>query len=281
MPDDHERLEILVIDNNSSDQTPDIVRKHQKLNNKDGKPIRYIKETKQGLSHARNRGIKEADADHLVFLDDDIRATKSLVSAWLSFFSENPEALAAGGKIHVQFDDPRPSCMSNFLLPLLGYHAFANSITKYPPNKYPFGGNMGFKKTVFDSIGNFNINLGRKGNALNAGEEKELFRRLREKSCDFYYLPDALLYHRVNKERLTKIYIKKQALGLGQSMQLRLENATLPRKAKNWASEAVKFMGSFPLGLVYLFGLQPAKALMLFKFRWWIWKGYWQVSHTP
>lgn len=274
MPVEHKRLEILVIDNNSSDQTPDIVQKHQKLNNKDGKPIRYIKETQQGLSHARNRGIKEADADHLVFLDDDIRATKSLVSAWLSFFSKNPDAVAAGGKIHVQFDDPRPAWMSHFLLPLLGHHDLGNSIKTYPPNKYPFGGNMGFKKSIFDSIGYFNINLGRKGKALNAGEEKELFRRLREKSCDIYYLPDALLYHRVNKERLTKTYIKKQALGLGQSMRLRLKKASLPRKAKNWASEAIKLMGSFPLGLVYLFGLQPAKTLMLFKFRWWIWKGY-------
>ncbi len=114
-------FEILIIDNNSKDKTPETVRKivdaHPDLN------LYYIKESKQGLSHARNRGIKEANAPFIVFLDDDICASKSLIPAWISFFKESPQAAAAGGKINVQFDDPRPRWMSHLLLPLLGYHS--------------------------------------------------------------------------------------------------------------------------------------------------------------
>lgn len=269
-----EKVELLIIDNNSTDPTREVIRKYQELTDKDDKPIRYIKETNQGLSHARNRAISEAEAPYIVFLDDDVHATPSLIPAWISFFSEHPNAVAAGGKIHVQFDAPRPPWMSHFLLPLLGYHDLGDSLKTYPKNKYPFGGNMGFKKSIFDKLGTFNTELGRKGKSLNAGEEKELFQRIRSYSADIYYLPDAFLYHRVDKNRLTVDYIKKQALGLGQSMSLRLHNASLLQKGTNWLFESGKLLASIPLGLVYLLGFQLSKAKMLFKFRWWIWKGY-------
>ncbi|WP_441000356.1 glycosyltransferase [Fodinibius sp. SL11] len=267
-------FELLVIDNNSEDETPEIVKKYQHSINKDGKPVRYIKETAQGLSHARNRGIKEAKAPNIVFLDDDIRASESLIPAWISFFENHPNAIAAGGKIHVQFDAPRPSWMSHFLLPLLGHHDLGSSPKKYPKTKYPFGGNMGFKKSIFEDIEPFNPNLGRKGESLNAGEEKELFRRIRERNNDIFYIPDAFLYHRVGPNRLTKGYIKNQALGLGQSMRLRLREAPALQKSLNWLSETAKFFGSFPLALGYLLIFQPSKAAMLFQFRKWVWEGY-------
>ena len=270
--------EVLIVDNNSTDRTPEVVQKYQKSSDKDGKAIRYIKENRQGLSHARNRGITESGAPFLVFLDDDIRATPSLIPAWISFFEEFPQATAGGGRIHVQFDAPRPDWMSYFLLPLLGHHDLGSSIKKYPPGKYPFGGNMGFKKSIFSEIGMFNPDLGRKGSSLNAGEEKELFRRIRERDRDIYYLPEAFLYHRVDRQRLTVDYIRKQALGLGQSMKLRMRQANGFQQLKNWIAETFKLFASFPLALGYLLGLQPSKATMLFKFRWWIWKGYRQFK---
>ncbi|MDZ7658654.1 glycosyltransferase [Fodinibius sp.] len=269
-------FELLVIDNNSDDETPEVVKEYQKSTNKDGKPLRYIKETSQGLSHARNRGIKEAKSPYIVFLDDDIRASESLIPAWISFYEQHPNAIAAGGKIHVQFDDPRPPWMSHFLLPLLGHHDLGNSLKKYPKNKYPFGGNMGFKKSIFDEVGLFDPDLGRKGKSLNAGEEKELFRRIRENYSDIYYVPNALLYHRVDADRLTKEYIHKQALGLGQSMKLQLKEASTLQKLQNWILETAKLLGSFPLALGYLAILQPSKAIMLFRFRKWIWEGYFE-----
>lgn len=265
-------VELLIIDNNSQDDTPQVVRKHQAMQNL---CIRYVKETNQGLSHARNRGIKEAAAVNVVFLDDDIHATQSLVPAWVAFFAEHPKAVAAGGKIHVQFDDPRPRWMSHFLLPLLGHHDLGNSFKKYPKSKYPFGGNMGFKKSVFDTIGLFDTGLGRKGATLGAGEEKELFRRIRAQQDDIYYLPNAFLYHRVNDQRLTVDYIQKQAHGLGQSMKVQLEEASATQVFSNWISEMAKLLASIPLAAGYILTLNVSKAKLLFQFRWWIWKGYW------
>lgn len=266
--------EFVIIDNNSTDRTPEIINRYREIASQKGIPFRSFKESSQGLSHARNRGIKEAEADSVVFFDDDIRATKSLIPAWCSYFERNTNALAAGGKIHVQFDAPRPDWMSYFLLPLLGHHDLGNDQKKYPPNKYPFGGNMGFKKSIFKKIGSFDTDLGRKGKELNAGEEKELFRRIRNLSTPIHYLPDAFLYHRVNASRITLEYIRNQALGLGQSMKLEAKNVSLYTWIMNWIAEIAKLLITFPLGAAYLMILQTEKAKLLFKFRWWIWKGY-------
>ncbi|WP_185958353.1 glycosyltransferase [Fodinibius sediminis] len=264
------QVELLIVDNNSTDETPRVVHRHQESYSKDHNPIRYIKEPNQGLSHARNRGIKEAKAPFLVFLDDDIRATGSLISAWYSFVSEHPQAMAAGGKIHVQFDASRPRWMSHFLLPLLGHHDLGNSLRKYPAGKYPFGGNMGFRKALFNRVSPFNTNLGRKGRQLKASEEKELFERIRDKDITVYYLPEAMLYHRVDEQRLTEEYIKRQALGLGQSMALQAQSSRMTY----WMRELPKWGASLLLFFPYALSLQPAKAVMLLKFRKWIAEGY-------
>lgn len=265
-------IEILVIDNNSQDETRNVVQKYKKSN--ENNFIRYVKEKKQGLSHARNRGIKEASASYVVFLDDDIRATASLIPTWIEFFDKYPDVSAAGGKIHVQFDDPRPEWMSHFLLPLLGYHDLGDTAKTYPANKFPFGGNMGFKKSVFNDVGFFNTDLGRKGASLEAQEEKELFRRIRVQDEKIFYLPDAFLYHRVNQKRLNTDYIRKQALGLGKSMKLQLNDATATQKGVKLMSEAGKWIATVPLAFGYLLTGKSTKAKMLFRFRQWIWEGY-------
>ena len=60
-------VEILAVDNNSSDSTADVVNRFQ-INHPS---ISYIFEATAGLSHARNRGIKEAKGNIITFIDDD------------------------------------------------------------------------------------------------------------------------------------------------------------------------------------------------------------------
>lgn len=273
-------FELLVIDNRSTDATPEVVEQHRASLKDDLPRLRYVREQKQGLSYARNRGIKEAAAPFIVFVDDDVRATKAFIPSWVRFFKDNPEARAAGGRINVQFDDPRPAWMSHFLLPLLGHHDLGNSVHKYGKLKFPFGGNMGFKKSIFDTFGLFNTDLGRKGKQLKASEEKEWFQRIKEQSVDIHYLHDALLYHRVNKQRLTKGYIRRQAIGLGQSMALHLGRESLSRKVTQGAMELMKILVTAGLVVPYTLALQAPKAMMLVKFRKWIAEGYLSVSAT-
>ena len=269
---DPERYELLVIDNNSTDNTEASIRDVQQAH--PDHDISYIKEPQQGLSHARNKGIKESGAPILVFVDDDVIVPKNYVANWLSFWQNHPDARCAGGKIEVQFDDPRPSWMSHFLLPLLGHHDHGSQLKKYSAKGYPFGGNMGFKASVFEDFGNFDTDLGRKGKDLKASEEKELFQRIKEANIEIYYVPEAMLYHRVNKSRLTEAYIKKQAVGLGESIAVQNQHKSTAAKVTWAATEGFKWIASLLLFFPYTLTFQVGKAKMLLKFRKWIWNGY-------
>jgi glycosyltransferase involved in cell wall biosynthesis len=264
---------LLVVDNNSTDETPEVVQQHQKKNPVQDIQICYVKEKNQGLSHARNRGIEEANAPIIVFVDDDIRASKNYINSWIHFFEGHPDVNAAGGKIHVQFDDPRPDWMSSYLLPLLGLHDFGTSIKPYRKTDYPFGGNMAFKADIFDEYGTFNTDLGRIGSDLKASEEKELFRRLQQDDLTISYVPDALLYHRVNSSRLTKDYIRRQAIGLGQSIALQLKHASGWLIISTMMKEIGKWAATVALFVFYGLKLRLSKGVTLFQFRYWILKG--------
>lgn len=267
------KVEILVVDNNSKDDTAQVVARHQEDNDNANLTITYLPEKQQGLSFARNAGITAAKYEAIVFIDDDIRASQNFIIAWEEFFGNYPEALAAGSKIKVQFDDGKPSWISHFILSLFGHHNLGHKIRNYPPGKYPFGGNMAFRKQVFDLTGYFNVNLGRIGKNMAANEEKELFRRVRSHNLPVYYIPDALLYHRINKERTTVGFIKKQAEGLGRSYKTEVNDGVVS-KTSFYFQQLYKGLVTLFLLLTYSIALTPAKGVMLLKFRIWILKGF-------
>src|SRR5262245_30253525 len=63
------RAEVVVVDNNSTDQTAMVVAETDKM---ERIPIRCVIEPRQGTSNARNRGILESTFSDLVFFDDDV-----------------------------------------------------------------------------------------------------------------------------------------------------------------------------------------------------------------
>ncbi len=268
LPPDH--WELLLIDNNSSDRTPDIARAfvaaHPEVR------FRYVHEPTQGLSHARNRGIAEAAGDVVVFLDDDIWADAELLAHYAAAFSD-PDLDAAGGRILVRYEGPRPAWMSPWLEPLMGYHDLGPAPRTYPGSKYPGGGNMAMRKAVFGRVGLFNTELGRKGTGLSGNEEKDLFQRLRAMGGTVRYLPNASLYHRIDERRLEPTYFKRQCVGVGTGERVRLQGAGWGAWLGKAAEEGFKTGASLVLASGYLLTGSPVKGAMLLRFRWWVWTG--------
>jgi len=60
-------FEVILVDDGSKDASPEICDEYAK---KDGR-FRVIHKTNEGVSHARNTGIKEAAGDYVYFLDSD------------------------------------------------------------------------------------------------------------------------------------------------------------------------------------------------------------------
>jgi glucosyl-dolichyl phosphate glucuronosyltransferase len=263
-------FEIVIVNNKSTDNTGAIAKKFVDENPR--LQVRYIEEHSQGLSFARNRGISESHGDLIVFIDDDAFAKRDFLAGIKSFFEKHPDASAIGGKIVPEFESCRPDWMSDYLLPLVAAIDLGEGVIEFPKNKFPLGANMSFRRNLFQKYGTFNTELGRKGNNLLGSEEKDLFMRLKKDGLKIYYFPEASVRHIIPDSRLSMEYIRKQAIGVGQSERTRVK--TEGGVFAKIIDESVKAGGTVILSLGYLLSFQPAKAFMLLRFRCWVIKGF-------
>ena len=90
---DFSQYEIIVVDNNSQDESAKIV---QQYNQNYFPKVEYALETCQGLSYARNLGVKLASSDIIAFIDDDAVAHPDWLASLLSMFDSIPDAWAVG-----------------------------------------------------------------------------------------------------------------------------------------------------------------------------------------
>lgn len=265
---DETDFEIVFVNNNSTDNTEVVCNifksKYPQIN------FNYFVEKKQGLSHARNKGIIESKGEIIIFIDDDALACKNYLKVISEFFRAKPDVIAAGGKILPKYESQRPKWMTIFLEPVMSVINLGNKIKSFPKNKFPIGANMYFRKLIFNEVGFFNTNLGRTGKKMLGGEEKDIFNKIRSKGYDIFYIPDSYIYHIIPDSRLTEGFIKKQAYGIGFSERIRCKSEGKGNCFKSMLIELIKWNISLVLFIFYFFILKLPKALMLIKFRLWV-----------
>ena len=205
-----EDWEVLVVDNNSSDQTRAVV---EQFGGRYPGRFRYLFEPQQGLSHARNAGVREARGDILAFVDDDV----TVAPGWLEHLTAplgNGKCAGAGGRVLPKWTAPAPDW-----LPVKERYGLAPfAVFDLGPEagvlgEPPFGANMAFQKTMFARYGNFRTDLGRCGTALLSNEDTEFGQRLLNAGETLRYEPAAVVYHPVSEERLQKSYLLRWWFG--------------------------------------------------------------------
>ncbi|MBR1808649.1 MAG: glycosyltransferase [Paludibacteraceae bacterium] len=258
--------EILLVDNNCTDRTHEVCiefsERHPDV------CFRYMKETEQGLSAARNKGIREAKGEVLLYVDDDALVDERYLSTYMDFFKRNPDIAAAGGPIIPLYETEEPKWMSTYTKALLtAYMYYGDKEREYPKGKYPGGGNAAYRATVFEKTGLFNTALGRKGDSLMGAEEKDIFDKMQTQGMRFYYLPQAVLHHIIPQKKLGKEYFDKLTLQIGRSERQRTLGISRKKYIKRWLSELVKWGGTIVLAVWYTLTLSPAKGWKLVLFR--------------
>ena len=268
-----ESYEIVLVDNNSSDNTKGECDRFMA----DYPEIRlhYCIEPNQGLSYARNCGIRESKGDVLAYVDDDALVNKEYLSTYADFFERNPQAVAAGGPILPEYDGcDEPEWMSHYTRQLVtGKLWLGEKEREFPGDAFPGGGNAAYRKSVFDAIGLFNVELGRKGNSLIGAEEKDLFDKMTTRGMKFYYLPTAILYHLIPPKKLTKDYFNRLTYGIGVSEHYRTLQIGKKKFLVRLAKEAVKWGGTIVLWISFAIKGQFSKGNKLVVFRWNVTKG--------
>ncbi len=212
-----DQYEVLLIDNNSEDNSRDVIRD---LKEAYGSRLKVLTELRPGLSAARNRALAEADSQLIAFVDADAIVEPNWLSSLLAAFDAHPSAAVVGGRIEVQWDAPKPVWWDHRLDEAMGHFSphDKHCVLLYP--QFPYGGNFAVRADAVRAVGNFEVKLGRKGEKLLAGEEGELCLRLVKAKWEIHYTPAAVIHHRATAGRLTRRFILRRAFNHGRSQYL-------------------------------------------------------------
>ena len=267
-----EEWECVVVNNNSTDSTAAdfeaFAARYPDYN------LRMVLETNQGLSYARNRGIRESEGEYIAIVDDDERIAPEFVASYVALFDEVPDAVAAGGPIVAEYPTGRPRWMSAFTeRPIANTMYFGEEVREFPRGRVPGGGNMALRRSAVRRYGVFDTSLGYVGESLVGGEESDLFERLQIAEAKYYYVPKAVMYHIIPKEKLTVGYLRRLSYNVGVS-QLRRARY-YHRKGRVRLNECGKWLATLVLAAWYGITLQWRKAKYLIIMRWNITRGLW------
>ena len=199
--------EILIIDNNSIDDTKSISKKL--LSNFYGN-WRYIFEKKQGLHHARNRGILESKGNIIVFGDDDIIASKRWLEHILKEFDTNVKAGVVGGKIIPIFMKSPPDWIYDHgTKKTHGIFAYLDYGNKKSVLNYEslMGCNLAIRKDIAIKIGgSYPDTYPKNLKHLSGNGEGPMIQNAQKLGWQIVYLPEAYVHHHVDSKRLTLEY---------------------------------------------------------------------------
>lgn len=257
--------EIVLVNNNSTDHTA--VECERFAKDFPNARYRYFVEKQQGLSFARNRGIQESKAEWFVFLDDDAMVEPDYIGNLQTHLKQHPEAGAFGGQIEPYFEDGEPDWYSKWSMGFVSAIDRGDKVHVFPDNKFPIGANMGIKREVLDKVGMFNTELGRTGNNLLAGEEKDLFNHIREAGGTILYFPNIGVKHCIPGKRTTKEFVERLAYGVGVSERLRTRNIGTFAYCKRLFMECVKWAGTIVLWCQFALQGHHPKGDILVLFR--------------
>jgi glycosyltransferase involved in cell wall biosynthesis len=210
--------EVLVVDNNSNDQTREVV---EGFCTQYRERFRYAFEPRQGKSYALNTAVRESRGDILAFTDDDV----TVEPTWLANLAatlEDGQWAGAGGRTLPAWNITPPRWLA-----LNGEYSNAGMLYAHfdlgdrprQLDRAPYGANMAFRRAMFEKHGRFRTDLGPgpSSDIPRFNEDTEFGRRLMATGEKLRYEPSAVVYHVVPAERVRKEYFLRSWFEFGRS----------------------------------------------------------------
>lgn len=218
--------EIIVVDNNSNDDTRKVVEQFAA----DDSRFRYFFEPRQGLSYGLNRGLVEARGGIVALTDDDLCVAADYVAQLATAFSEHPEIEFLGGKVVPLFDRHPPKWLTPLHWAPLALQDYGDEIFYVDRTKPLCLVNKSFRASVFREHGNFRPEMGRTPGRTGSAEDHELMIRIWLKGGRGAYIPKVKARAFVQSERLSKRYHRlwhfRHGRFLAQIADLKYDQAT-------------------------------------------------------
>jgi glycosyltransferase involved in cell wall biosynthesis len=214
---------VTVVDNNSKDQTAEVIQRYN---------ARYVFESKPGRSHALNAGITQCTGDLVAMIDDD----EEIAPWWYAKIADafrDPGLDFIGGPYEPKFEIAPPKWLTGNLKGAVGWMDFGNIAQRYSP-EFPgllLGGNVVIRRDVLSRVGLYNTSIGRTGKRLMTGEDDDMYERLLKAGARGIYFPDLVVYHWIPASRLSKRYLRRWTFwaGVSEGIRERFSASSVPR----------------------------------------------------
>lgn len=216
--------ELLVIDNNSTDDTKDIVDKF--LQSERIPNLKYIFEPQPGLTNARLAGVKHASCNWIAFIDDDVRVQTDWIQSAITFGQSHPKAGAVSGRIRLRYLEPPSTAalMCESALCKVDYGAEEFHFQSEDPAIRLAGAAILFQKKALEESGWLEKRYltDRTGKSLSSGGDTEMIMRVKNAGWEIWYTPTLQAEHLIPPHRTTVPYLCRLHRGLARtSAQLR------------------------------------------------------------
>jgi glycosyltransferase involved in cell wall biosynthesis len=170
-------FEVIVVDDGSTDDTAAVAERAG---------AKVVRTPARGPNAARNAGLHEAEADFVLFVDDDIDAPPGWLAAYLDGADRHPDADAFGGPIRARFEGRAPRSCGREPAPITTLDLGSEDREA----EFVWSANMAVRRRAFERVGDFDEELPQ------YGEEEEWLTRLRAGGGRVVYLAEARLDHR-------------------------------------------------------------------------------------
>jgi glycosyltransferase involved in cell wall biosynthesis len=206
--------ELIVVDNRSTDGTKELIERYVARTAN----VRYIYEDRQGVSYGRNAGIAAAQASLLAFTDDDVLVSQNWLSTMKASFDERPEFGCVGGKVEAIWPGKTPDWLTK-------RHWAPLALLDYGPEqaidrsnrKCLITANMGIRRSVFEQVGTFRLDVQRTPWVASAIEDRELQERYWRAGGRCWFDPRIAVYAEIQPFRLKKGYHRRWHVSHGEA----------------------------------------------------------------
>ncbi len=206
-------VEVLVVDNGSTDGTADLLRRWSSR-----EPLRrWVSEPRVGLSNARNTALHAAGREVVIFLDDDALVPPTWAAAHLAGYRPGAGVGAIGGPVGLDWPTGRPGWVVDELTQWYSALDLGDEPGPYPNDHGPYGTNMSVWRSAALGVGGFDAQFGRRGRRLLSGEERDLSRRLVQAGWQLRYEPTAAVVQQVLPDRIHRSWLFRRAWAQGVS----------------------------------------------------------------
>jgi glycosyltransferase involved in cell wall biosynthesis len=188
--------DIIVVDNNSTDETRTVVETFQQGRSN----LSYQFEARQGLSHARNRGWRVAGCDYVAYVDDDCTVPPHWVARAIEVIQRVSPGVF-GGPYEAYYNSSKPRWFKDSYESV----SLGSDARVLEEGEYLNGTNIVFRRSLLETLDGFDTRFGMVGDTLGYAEETALLRAIRREypRGAIYYDPRLCVSHLVRPEKMT------------------------------------------------------------------------------